>query len=94
MVMERSNDAGTPAWVDPDDAPELTEEFFARADIYQGNTPIRRGRPPTGKAKHLVTLRIDQDVLEALRAAGPGWQSRVNDILRAAVPLSPGSSAG
>ena len=69
--------------VDPDDAPELTPEFFHHADWYQGETPIRRGRPPTGKAKHLVSLRIDPDMLDRLRALGPGWQTKATDALRA-----------
>jgi hypothetical protein len=32
------------AWVDPDDAPEWTDEMFARADLYHGDKLIRRGR--------------------------------------------------
>ena len=30
-------------WVDPDDAPELTDAFFEEADEYIGNRLIRRG---------------------------------------------------
>ena len=75
--------SGESTWVDPDDAPELTPEHFERADIYEGETLTRRGRPPTGKAKRLVSLRLDQDVLRRLRAFGPGWQTRANEALRA-----------
>ncbi|AMJ63135.1 hypothetical protein AXW83_25040 [Bosea sp. PAMC 26642] len=32
--------------------------------------------------KKLVSLRLDQDVLERAKAGGPGWQTRINDILR------------
>lgn len=32
-----------------------------------------------------VSLRIDQDVLEHFRATGPGWQDRINEILRRAM---------
>ena len=32
------------AWVDPDDAPELDDEFFERADEYLGESLVRRGR--------------------------------------------------
>ena len=32
-----------------------------------------------------VKLRLDGDVLEALRATGPGWQTRVNDMLKARI---------
>lgn len=45
----------------------------------------RRGRPVgTVKAdnKVAVKLRLDPDVVAALRASGRGWQTRVNDLLR------------
>ena len=34
--------------------------------------------------KELVSLRIDQDVLEHFQRGGPGWQDRINDALRKA----------
>jgi uncharacterized protein (DUF4415 family) len=34
--------------------------------------------------KELVSLRIDQDVLEFFQQGGPGWQDRINDALRKA----------
>ena len=46
----------------------------------------KRGRP-TGSvkahAKVSTTIRFDADVLEALKASGPGWQTRANEALRA-----------
>lgn len=45
-----------------------------------------RGRPAGSTAeetKAKVSLRLDPDVLERLRAAGRGWQTRVNAALRA-----------
>ena len=48
----------------------------------------RRGRPlgsVAASTKQAVKLRLDPDVLGALRASGAGWQTRVNAILRAAV---------
>jgi uncharacterized protein (DUF4415 family) len=75
-------------WVDPDDAPEWTEEMVARAEIREGETIIRRGRPPLGeKAKGVVTIRLDADVLESYRALGAGWQTQVNADLRRARKL-------
>ena len=71
------------SWVDPDDAPELTDEWFDRAEIRIGERVIRRGRP-TGETKTQVSLRIDNDVVAAFRAQGPGWQSRMNAALRKA----------
>ena len=34
--------------------------------------------------KELVSLRIDQDVLEHFREGGAGWQDRINEALRKA----------
>ncbi|MBB5049526.1 uncharacterized protein (DUF4415 family) [Rhodopseudomonas rhenobacensis] len=34
--------------------------------------------------KEMVSLRIDQDVLEYFQDGGPGWQDRINDALRKA----------
>jgi uncharacterized protein (DUF4415 family) len=67
-----------------EDIPELTDEFFDKADFYIGDKLIRRGRgrPPLGAPKKLVSLRLDQDVIERFRAGGPGWQSRINAALR------------
>jgi uncharacterized protein (DUF4415 family) len=72
-----------------DDAPELTKEFFERADWYRGNKLIRAGRPPSGNPKQALKLRIDADVVEHFRATGPGWQTRINDTLRKATKLPP-----
>ena len=44
-------------------------------------------RPNVPGARELVSLRIDQDVLEHFREQGPGWQERLNDALRRAAGL-------
>lgn len=51
------------------------------------NQPRRGGRPKLDAPKQLVTLRLDPDVLERLRATGAGWQSRLNDLLRKRLKL-------
>lgn len=43
------------------------------------------GRPRIANPKAPLTMRIDADVLEALRSSGQGWQTRVNALLREAV---------
>ena len=67
----------------PDDKelPELTEEWFQQADYYEGAKLIRRGRPPSDNAKKLVSLRLSPEVLDHFKAAGPGWQTRINEVL-------------
>ena len=90
--MSGESDAGSGEWVDPDDAPELTETFFADAETFQGDKFVKRGRgrPPgaTGNAKELISVRLSRDVLAKLREAGPGWQSRVDVLLRGALGLA------
>jgi uncharacterized protein (DUF4415 family) len=70
-----------------DEAPEWTKEQFARADLYEGEKLIRRGRPPLANPKQAVKLRLDADVLAHFRATGPGWQTRINTTLRRAAKL-------
>jgi uncharacterized protein (DUF4415 family) len=43
-----------------------------------------RGRPPLpDSAKKVpVKVRYDRDIIEAFRATGPGWQTRMNEALR------------
>lgn len=69
-----------------DEAPELTDEQLARAELRIGDKLIRRGRPPLDNPKQAVKLRLDPDVLERWRASGPGWQTRINAALRKAAP--------
>jgi uncharacterized protein (DUF4415 family) len=33
----------------------------------------------------MLSMRVDPDVLEKLRASGPGWQTRLNATLRSLV---------
>ena len=69
---------------DPDTAPELTDEWFDKADLHYGETLLRRGRgrPPLDNAKKLVSLSLDQDVIEQFQAGGPDWESHINAALR------------
>ena len=44
---------------------------------------LRRTRGPNKKpAKEQVAIRLDPEVVGALRASGPGWQTRVNAALK------------
>lgn len=85
--MNESKHVTQSTWQDPDDAPELTDEWFERADQYEGGKLIRRGRPLDPNRKQSISLRVDGDVLERFKADGPGWQSRMNAALRKAVGL-------
>lgn len=60
--------------IDFSDLPEVTPAMFAKAIV-------RRGLKPRTKAQ--LTLRLDSDVLEWFRQQGPGYQTRINALLRA-----------
>jgi len=56
-------------------AAQWTPEMFARAIARKGLKPVPR--------KALLSLRIDSDVIAWFRKQGPGYQSRMNALLRA-----------
>ena len=59
---------------DPDAPPDLSRQVPGI---------VRRiGRPVKADPKVSVTLRLDRDVIERFRSKGPGWQSRINAVLR------------
>jgi len=70
------------SWVDADDAPSLGKVWFETADLCDGKTLVRRGRPPKAHTKVTLNMRVDADIMEALRARGRGWQTQLNDALR------------
>ena len=44
---------------------------------------LRKSRGPNKKpTKEQVAIRLDQELVSALRASGPGWQTRVNTVLK------------
>lgn len=59
---------------DPDALPVTEEElaqFFTKV-----------GRPKSLHRKLSTTIRLDADVLNAFKATGPGWQTRMNAALK------------
>jgi len=64
-----------------EDAPELTAEWAASADLYRGTKLVRRGRPKLENARQLLSLRLPPDVIAGWKASGPGWQTRMADVL-------------
>jgi uncharacterized protein (DUF4415 family) len=44
---------------------------------------VRRRGPSKLPVKKQVAIRFDADVLDGLRASGKGWQTRVNNVMRA-----------
>ncbi len=69
-----------------DDAPEITAEWLEGADLRKGNKLIRRGRPPLANPKQLLSLRLPPEVIAGWKATGPGWQTRMADVLKKSAP--------
>ena len=78
-----------------EETPELTAEWFARArpaaevlrEQFGAEAVARllkpkRGRPPKVSPKRAINIRLSAEVLEYFRATGPGWQTRVDAVLR------------
>ena len=78
---------------DPD-APEVNSAEMAEfrpahemlpiilGDEAAGQLMRRRGRPALPVTKVAVKVRYDQDVIDAFKAGGDGWQTRMNSALR------------
>lgn len=81
VMPTAAEDAAIAAGIAADpDTMEINAEMAARMQ------PLRRpGRPKVEQPKVPVTMRVDADVLEAIKASGTGWQTRVNAVLREAV---------
>jgi len=58
--MAEKKKPGVAEWVDPDDAPELTDAFFDRAEVWHGDTFVRRGpgRPKSAAPKEQILSLI------------------------------------
>lgn len=67
-----------------DDLPDFSTDEWAK--VIEA-APLQRGRPKAATRKVSTTIRLDPDVLDAFRADGPGWQSRINAALRRAAGL-------
>jgi uncharacterized protein (DUF4415 family) len=62
------------------DARTEAEAAFKRTTAKAPESPPKPAKLPG--VRELVSLRIDQDVLEYFQEGGPGWQDRINDALR------------
>lgn len=69
---------------------------LARPKARSGKTPAQRATDWTNvkvtwpQPKQAISLRIDQDVLAWFRDRGPGYQTRMNAVLRAFVDAQQG----
>lgn len=62
---------------DPD-THELTNEELARLHPFTRSP----GRPKADSTKQPVSIRLSPEVVEYFKASGPGWQTRIDTVLR------------
>ena len=65
------------AKTDPDAQPLKPSQLQAMIPM-----PAVRGRPKLASAKLLVSVRYSPEVLEYFKSTGPGWQARMDSILK------------
>jgi uncharacterized protein (DUF4415 family) len=80
-----------------DDNPEWTEERWAkaqsidelpsdlRAKVLAAFPKTRVRGPQKSPTKEAVSLRLSSEVLDHYRATGRGWQTRIDETLKAAI---------
>ena len=78
------------------EVPELDHAFFEGAQTRIGKRILReatgtytqRGRPPLGSGpKVQQSLRLSPEVLAFFKATGPGWQARIDEVLKRHVTM-------
>lgn len=92
----RKVDRHRPTCSDYADVPPLEPEFFERANLYRGSRLVQRGRPAGTGSKTQTTIRLSNEVLAWFRGSGTGWQTRLDEVLKAHVARASrrGSSSG
>lgn len=77
MPKRKPNSIRQSDW-DAVSSPELSEAMLKHLK------PARRGRPLAVETKQSVTLRLDRQVVSHFKSSGAGWQTRINETLKAA----------
>jgi len=75
------NDAATGAAPAPEAAPAAPER--PAENVAEIVREIARRELPTASRKAAISLRLDAEVLDWFKAQGPGYQTRINAILKA-----------
>jgi uncharacterized protein (DUF4415 family) len=80
---EPIDDEDNPEWTEADFARAVGPEALSEAELAAFPRTLRRVRGlQKAPTKRLVSLRLDQAVLDYFKAGGPGWQSRINETLQ------------
>ena len=63
-----------------EELPELTDDMLKHGVVK------RAGRPLSSNPRKQVTIRLPETVLDNWKASGPGWQTRMADLLTKRAP--------
>jgi uncharacterized protein (DUF4415 family) len=63
-----------------EELPELDDDMLARG------VPRKGGRPRVDHPRKLISIRLPEDVIARWRASGPGWQTRMAEVLEREQP--------
>jgi uncharacterized protein (DUF4415 family) len=63
-----------------EELPELTDEMLSRAVVNKG------GRPRAADPRRQVSFRLPESVLARWKKSGPGWQTRMAEVLSERAP--------
>lgn len=77
--LERVDSHATEA-AEYEELPELTSEMIRRGTVR------RAGRPAAIDPRRQVTIRLPESVLAAWKSTGPGWQTRMAELLKKRAP--------
>ena len=64
--------------IDYSDIPELGDDFWANAKVIMPEKPVKKQ----------ISIKIDREVLDYFRKDGPGYQTRMNAVLKSFVRAS------
>lgn len=80
------DDPDNPEWMEEDFARAVGPEFLGEAELNafpRTRELVERRRAETGKKP--VSVALSPEVVEHFQAAGPGWQTRIDDTLKQAI---------
>lgn len=71
------------AMSDPDALP------FTDKELETVKPFMRPGRPKAESTKKRITIRLSPDVVRHFKSEGPGWQTRIDEVLRQSIADRP-----
>jgi uncharacterized protein (DUF4415 family) len=85
-LLRVKREAAADAPIDDQTGPyDPNDQAAASAHWEQATVTRGRCRPAVTVKRPTLNMRVDADVLDAFKATGPGWQTRINAVLRDAV---------